>query len=168
MFNEILTLDFWTMAGMFAGLQVINVILNSLKTLIMAKTDSPHQSALINAVTFGFFALIVNQIAALPLEITVPVTIIANVIGVYVTYAIFKKIKKDTLWKIELWIPNPEAYAATVNICKLNGIPVRKDTENFLTVFSSAQAQSQIIKNTLAEFADTPTKYNITEVTKKL
>jgi hypothetical protein len=158
-----------TAIALFASLQLINVILNSLKTLIMAKTDSPHASAIINAVTFGFYTLIVNYIAHMELIITIPVTIVTNVIGVYVTYAIFRKAKKDSLWKIEIWLPTPEDYQIMVDTLEVSQVPIRQDSATFLTVFAATQRQSGIVGALVKDWEKQgkPVKYNITEITKK-
>lgn len=150
--------------GIFAGLQTINVILNSLKTLIMAKTDNPHLSAGINALTFGFYAIVVNQIAHLPLEITVPATVVTNVIGVYATYWIFNKAKKDSLWKIEVYA---HLIGSLMKTLEENDISFFLVTPNVIQVYCYKQAESDIVNNWIkSQDEENNVRYNIVEIKK--
>lgn len=153
--------------ALFFGLQVINVILNSVKTLIMAKTDNAHMSAGINALTFGFYTLVVNQIAHLDLWVTVPVTVVTNVIGVYLSYWLFRKLKKDSLWKIEIYCPQQYDHEIIIAECQNAKIPFAETSPNFLTVYCYTQAHSRAVKDALKLTAEHGTKYNITEINKK-
>jgi hypothetical protein len=150
--------------AIFAGFQTLNVILNSLKTLIMAKTNNPHMSAGINALTFGFYTLIVNYIANMPLEITIPVTVITNVIGVYITYAIFNKAKRDSLWKIEVYAHLTGTLLKKLEAQNIGHFAV---TPNVVQIYCYKQAETAIVKKWIDENADNGVKYNITEITKK-
>jgi len=163
MFN----IEILSAVGLFAGLQVINVILNSLKSLIMAKNDSPHQSALINAVTFGFYTLIVNYIAHMDLMITVPVTIVTNVIGVYITYAIFGQMKKDSLWKVEIYCPKPYDFDIVAGTLEENDVDFSCFSDKVLTAYCYTQEQSRIVAEVVKLTAEHGVKYNITEITKR-
>ena len=111
--------------GIFFTLQVINVILNTAKTLIMTRTNNPHLSAVINAITFGFYAAVVKQIAGLDLTITITITVVTNVIGVYLTYWIAGKLQKDNLWKIEIYSKNADGISTQL---ELRSIPIHSLT----------------------------------------
>jgi hypothetical protein len=81
--------------------QLINVALNTIKTIVMHREEK-ISSSIINALTYGFYAIIVVMTAsALPLWITIIITIITNLIGVYISMLILEKFKKDKLWKVE-------------------------------------------------------------------
>lgn len=150
----------------FFLLQFVNVMLNTGKTLIMARTDNPHASALINAVTFGFYTTVVKQIATLDLSITIVIVIITNVIGVYATYAIVHKLKKDNLWKIEIYTPNPETQQNIITELTAGNVANASINPHFLTAYCYTQNESaytaQVIKG-----AGKGVKYNITEITKR-
>lgn len=152
----------YTVIALFFLLQFINVMLNTAKTLIMARTDNPHMSALINAVTFGFYTAVVKQIATLDLGMTIAVVVVTNVIGVYATYAIVNRLKKDNLWKIEIYIGTNlrlrEALEAT-------GVPMTKTAPQMVTMYAYTQSDSERIKCALHN--NSCKKYNITEITKK-
>lgn len=154
--------------GIFFALQIINVILNTTKTLIMARTDNPHLSAVVNAVTFGFYTAVVKQIAGLDLTITITVTMITNVVGVYVTYWIAGKLKKDNLWKIEVYIKENPAFESFSNFIKTHEIPYVVTSHQFLTIYCYSQEHSKIVGQKIKDCESANTvKYNITEITKR-
>jgi hypothetical protein len=152
--------------GLFFGLQVINVILNTGKTLVMSRTDNPHTAAIINAVTFGFYTAIVKQIATLDLTITIIVTMVTNVIGVYITYAIMKKLRKDNLWKVEIYCPMTQYSNANFVRQELEkaGVPCKEESPTFVTAYCYTQGQSEKTREIIKKHN---AKYNITEITKK-
>lgn len=151
----------WTVA-LFFGLQLVNVILNTLKTLIMAKSDNKHASAIINAATFGFYTAVVQQIGKMDLMITIPVTMVTNVIGVYLTYLIMRKARKDDLWKIEIFTDNE------INIIcaelEYHKIAHTKFTDKVVTAYAYTQVESEKVDRIVKTYK---AKYNITVITKK-
>lgn len=152
----------WKIIILFFGLQLVNVMLNTAKTLIMARTNNPHASAIINAITFGFYTAVVKQIATLDLPTTITVTVITNVIGVYVTYWIVNRMKKDSLWKVEVYgkLLAPLANALTEN--KIGYVFI---TPEVVTIYCYTQAESAIVSDLITN--DPSLKYNITEITKR-
>lgn len=159
--------NFLAVAGIFAVLQLINVVLNTAKTLIMARTDNPHMSALINAVTFGFYTVVVKQIATLDITMTTVVVVLTNVIGVYLTYWLARKLRKDTLWKTEIYISDPEVMASVKTALQVFEIGYAENSPEVLTAYCYTQQQS---KDTADAIRGAQTRctvlYNITEITK--
>lgn len=148
--------------GIFFTLQVINVTLSTAKTLIMTRTNNPHLSAIINAITFGFYTAVVKQIAGLDLIVTITVTMVTNVIGVYLTYWIAGKLQKDNLWKIEIY--NKDADGISTQL-ELRGIPHLQFNAEIITAYCYTQADSVAVKEIISNHPDS--KYNITEITKR-
>ena len=66
-------------ALVFFGSSIINVILNTIKSIVTIK-GSTRAAAIMNAVTFGFYTIIVKQISDFEV-VTVPITIFANLFG---------------------------------------------------------------------------------------
>lgn len=148
--------------SIFFTLQLVNVILNTLKSLIMAKTDNRHLSAIINAITFGFYAAVVQQIGALPLTYTIPVTMVTNLIGVYISYAIMGKMKKDNLWKIEIYSENQTPHIIDELLTQsIAFVPI---TPQVTTTYAYTQEESAEISRIIKKYH---AKYNITEITKR-
>ena len=151
---------------LFATLQIINVILNTAKTLIMSRTDNPHMSALINAITFGFYVAVVKQIATLDLTTTIIITVITNVIGVYITYAIARKLRKDDLWKVEIFAPNQSDMLSICDLLDEGNVSYYPD-DHLITAYCYTQTESKTVNDALKLTAEHGVKYNITVITKK-
>ena len=140
---------------LFFVCQLINVALNTAKTIIMHKEEK-ISSSLINAITFGFYAIIVVMTAsALPLWITIVITVITNLIGVYLSMWILEKCKKDSLWEITATVLN-ENNDIDYIIEKLekekisfNMVWTFNQEEVIFHIYSKNQKESQIIKNLL-------------------
>lgn len=146
---------------------LINVMLSTLKTILTVKA-SKGIATLINAITYGFYAIVVKQLASLDLITTVSVTIITNIIGVYVSMWLLEKVKKDCLWKISITTKDKTLLNKIENFgieYTINPVEYKKNTYYSIEVFSENQKDSAIIKNILNEYN---VKYNITEINKKL
>jgi hypothetical protein len=92
---------------LFVVLQLVNVVLQTLKSIITVK-GTTTQSALMNALAYGVYTVIVVFTAGTftgdyltDLVIKIAVTMGTNLIGVYISAWILNKFKKDKLWKVE-------------------------------------------------------------------
>lgn len=145
---------------------LINVMLSTLKTILTVKA-SKGVATIINAITYGFYAIVVKQLASLDLITTVTVTIVTNIIGVYVSMWLLEKTKKDCLWKISVTtkddtlVEKLEKFSISY---VMNPVQYKKQTYYNIDVFSENQKDSSIIENILKEYK---VKYNITEINKK-
>ena len=92
-------------ALIFFGSSLVNVILNTIKSIVTVK-GSTGIAAIMNAITFGFYTIVVKQISSFDLIITVPITIVTNLLGVYLAKFILDLFKKDKLWRISCIVPN--------------------------------------------------------------
>lgn len=157
-------IEFATIAFFICSL--INVMLSTLKTILTVKA-SKGVATIINAITYGFYAIVVKQLASLDLITTVTVTIITNIIGVYVSMWLLEKTKKDCLWKISVTtkdntlVEKLEKFSISY---VMNPVQYKKQTYYNIDVFSENQKDSSIIENILKEYK---VKYNITEINKK-
>lgn len=144
---------------------LINVMLSTLKTILTVKA-SKGVATIINAITYGFYAIVVKQLASLDLITTVTVTIVTNIIGVYVSMWLLEKTKKDCLWKISVTtkdntlVEKLEKFSISY---VMNPVQYKKQTYYNIDVFSENQKDSSIIENILKEYK---VKYNITEINK--
>lgn len=145
---------------------LINVMLSTLKTILTVKA-SKGVATIINAITYGFYAIVVKQLASLDLITTVTVTIITNIIGVYVSMWLLERTKKDCLWKISVTTKDntlvEKLEKFTISYV-MNPVQYKKQTYYNIDVFSENQRDSSIIENILKEYK---VKYNITEINKK-
>ena len=80
----------WSQALIFFVCSFINVMLSTMKSILTVRSTK-NVAAIINAVTYGFYAIVVKQLADLDIPITVVVTILTNLIGVYLSMWILDK-----------------------------------------------------------------------------
>lgn len=140
----------------FVVCQFINVGLNTAKTIIMHKEEK-ISSSIINAVTFGFYAIIVVMTAsALPLWITILITVVTNLFGVYGSMWLLDKFKKDSLWEIVATVNNFDnlqylTLSFTIDHISYNYIETNKPNQFIFHIYSENQKQSAFIKKELDE-----------------
>ena len=140
---------------LFVVCQLINVGLNTAKTIIMHKEEKVS-SSIINAITYGFYAIIVVMTAsALPLWITIVITFITNLIGVYGSMWLLDKWKKDSLWEIVATVKfdkdtlNRLTVFLKANQISFNMVDTWDKSETIFHIYSKGQEQSALIKKNL-------------------
>ena len=151
----------------FTVCSLVNVILSTMKTILTVRSTKVVAS-IINAVTYGFYAIVVKQLASLDLTVTVIVTIATNLIGVYLSMWLMDKMKKDCLWKISVTTKDKSIVKKIENFdieYTMSPIQYKKETYYSIEIFSKNQKDSTIIKNILNEYK---VKYNVTEIAKTL
>ena len=153
-----LTLSLGWYIVVFIICQLINVALNTAKTIIMHKEEKVS-SSIINAITYGFYAIIVVMTAsALPLWITILITAITNLIGVYGSMWVLEKFKKDSLWEIVATTDriNLEEIREYLNVCEIahnyNLVDNYKNSQVVFRIYSQNQKESEEIKFILDKF----------------
>ena len=148
----------------FIVCSLINVILSTLKTLIMVNAGE-KMSILINAICYGFYTLVVKQLSSVDYMTAVVVTIIANIVGVWISYRIMNLFTKDKVWRITATLKGKKEFDDCIEQLKKFNIgctPIEKTTS--LDIYSYNQKESKIIKNILDNY---DYKYFIQEMTKK-
>lgn len=139
----------------FVVCNIINVALNTFRSIIMHKEEK-ISSSIINAITYGFYAIIVVMTAsALPLWITIVISAITNLIGVYGSMWLLERFKKDSLWEITATILNDKNDIDYIieelekeNI-SFNMMYTFNEKEVVFHIYSKNQKESQTIKNLL-------------------
>lgn len=141
----------------FTVCQLINVALNTAKTIIMHKEEK-ISSSIINAITFGFYAIIVVMTAsALDLWITIVITTATNLVGVYGSMWVLEKFKKDKLWEIVATVQGKKElqylimtfeYETNFSI-SYNYTATNKNNEYVFHIYSKNQKESVFIKKEL-------------------
>lgn len=152
----------WSQSLIFFVCSFINVMLSTMKSILTVRSTK-NVAAIINAVTYGFYAIVVKQLADLDIPITVVVTILTNLIGVYLSMWILDKIKKDSLWKITVTTPseNLKKIAQELDAEKI-GYTYFSVTERkgVMDIYSETSKQSTCIREILKKYK---VKYCITE-----
>lgn len=148
----------------FTMVQIVNSGLQTAKTMILAKSDSPHLQAFSNAVAFGFYAIVVRMIADIPLWVSVGGSMVANIVGVYIVDYTFKKIKKVKLWRIEVTL-NGKAETEKMKTELLNCfVPVTYNGNSTMLLYCYTTAHSNKVIGILSKYKYE--KYNIVECLK--
>ena len=150
---------------LFCICSLVNVILSTLKTLIMVNAGE-KMAILINAVCYGFYTFVVKQLAEVDYATAVIVTILANIIGVWVSYRIMDLFKKDKLWRITATLKNQKEFQECIENLKKYNIgftPIEKT--NSVDIYSYNQKESAIVKTILSNYNH---KYFIQEMAKSL
>lgn len=100
------------MIVIFSVCSIVNVMLNTIKTIIMYRNEK-ISSALINAITYGFYTVVVVLMAGeMALWLKMILTAATNFIGVWLSMCIMDKINKDKLWKVEITVKTDQAEFA--------------------------------------------------------
>lgn len=148
--------DYFIVIGLFAVIQLINVMLNTVKSVWTVKA-SPLKASLINAITFGFYTIVVQTTAQCSLLITVPVTIITNLIGVWCSLKLLEKFKKDTIWRITTSVKKEDLDSLVSDLQKENiayAVYENKSKNEYeiLDIFSYNREESKQTKTLLVKY----------------
>lgn len=148
----------------FIILNVVNVVIQTVKTIVTVN-GTPLSAAIINAVTFAIYTVVVVFMNADGLGVFWKAVIIGvvNFIGVYVVKLIEIKNRKDKLWKVEatVWQCYTESLHKDLDIANIphNYIDnVGKYT--LFNVYCETQAQSAKAKAILGMYS---AKYFVSE-----
>lgn len=149
----------------FCICSLVNVILSTLKTLIMVNAGR-GSAIIINAICYGFYTLVVKQLSSVDYITAVVVTILANIVGVWISYKIMDFFKKDKLWRITVTLKTLDEFAECVQqLAKYNIGYTPIENTNSVDIYSYSQKESAIIKNILGNY---DYKYFIQEMAKSL
>lgn len=155
----------------FFGLNLVNVMLCTMKSILTIKSTKLVAS-LINAITFGFYALVIKSMGNYDLVVIVACTIVANLIGVYASMWILDKFEKDKVWKVTV-IPQAKDIIdlqAKLIIFGLgfNKIPITTKYGETMAfdIFTNNQKESVTLKDILNDYEKI--KYHIAELGKGL
>lgn len=149
----------------FCICSLVNVILSTLKTLIMVNAGR-GSAIVINAVCYGFYTLVVKQLGAVDYLTAVVVTIAANIIGVWISYKIMDLFTKDKVWRITATLKDKAEFDECVKVLKQYNIGFSYiEQTKAIDIYSYNQKESAVVKNILANYKH---KYFIQEMAKSL
>ena len=140
----------------FTLCSLVNVMLNTAKTIIMYRNEK-LSSALANAVTYGFYTVVVVLMAGdMELWVKVAVTAITNFIGVWLSMFILEKIRKDKLWRVEFTVNNERTdCVGIVSDLRAADVPFNANDLGVHTVFTcycATQADSLNVKEIITKY----------------
>ena len=114
----------------FLILQLINVILSTIKSIITIRGNK-LSAVLINSIYYGYYTLIIKAVGTAEtfsvfgievdgtLAIAV-ITILTNVIGVWLSLTVLERFRKDKLWLLKITVELPEVKDLKNELLKNN------------------------------------------------
>lgn len=147
---------------LFIILQVINVILSTIKSIVMIK-GSKWGAIIANTIYFGVYTAVLKQISAIDnLLVLVIITMLANFFGTWIGIVITDKLRKADLWTIKtvVRIEYLKEYKQALNEAGLKYISYQTTWDEYtaIDIFSESRTQSKTIKEILINFK---AKYSI-------
>jgi hypothetical protein len=144
----------WLLIG-FIIATLINVILSTLKSVITVKGGRVVAS-LTNAVAYGFNTICIKSISDVELWIAVLVTVLSNLVGVYIALTIMKKFEKERLWKITISVPSESLKDLKQDLHDnhLGFITYETSYEKYkvVDVFSHGKEESRLLRSLLNKY----------------
>lgn len=149
----------------FCICSLINVVLSTTKSLVMINC-SRNSAIMMNAISYGFYTLVVKQLASVDYLTAVVVTILSNIIGVWLSYKVMDITKKDKVWRITVHIKNSVECAKVIEqLGQYNISCTAIPSSNNVDIYSYNQKESNIVKSILSNYKH---KYFIQEMSKSL
>ena len=153
----------WTLLLIFIGLNIANVIIQTIKSIATVKCGK-GVAALVNAVAYGLYTIVtVYLMCELSLGLKALVVALCNLIGVYVVKWAEEKARKDKLWKVEATVLRGYTQSLRSELDRAD-IPhnylenVGKYT--LFNIFCATQTQSAKAKEIMAKYE---AKYFVSE-----
>jgi hypothetical protein len=165
--------EFLTIAVLiFFMVSLVNVILSTLRSLVTAKSDSKFIVSLMNGLSYGFYAIVIQQMTSFSMVITVVITLVSNFIGVAMSMYILDMVKKDKVWKVSVTVLDNSENIAIINDLQANDLSASYFTMQSknkkllgIDIYSKSQKESLLLRELLEKYN---VKYNISEVRNSL
>lgn len=137
----------------FTILTIVNVIFSTIKSLATIKA-SPAIAALVSGLYYGYYnVVLLYTVADFPLWQKVLITLLCNLVGVYIVKDGEQRARKEKLWKVELTVPTK--YRETVDF-DLKEVPhsyiVLSDKHTLFNFYCATQAESQKVKDIVNQY----------------
>ena len=156
----------------FFALQLVNVIFGTIRSIV-TNSGTKLTAAIVNAVSYTFYAAIVKLTTQQDMIVVIGATFITNMIGVYLAIWLLEKFKKDRLWRITVTIPikigSLDTRAITESLDKYNisyTVYIGNDVK-VIDIYSKTQGESSLIKEILSPY-DKKIKYFVSQMDKTL
>lgn len=148
-------LDYGLLA-IFVGLTIVNVILNTARTIITVKGEM-FMSALISALAFGIYTLVViYTVCELPMWLKVMIVALTNFVGVYIVKYAEMWFRKDRVWVVDVVLSGRDIMAAksylNAHNIRFTELKISDLTSSQFHIYSNTQEESRAIKELLSLF----------------
>lgn len=146
---------------LFIVLSILNVILNTIKSIVTVK-GSPLVASLVNGLTFFVYTyVIIFTNCELNMHLKAIITAVVNIIGVYVVKLIEEKARKDKMWKIEMTIPTQYLEAVDYDLAEIPHNYIKlSDKHTLFNFYCATQKETIKVKEIVNQYG---AKYFISE-----
>ena len=152
----------------FFAAQLVNVILSTIKSVITIK-GTKQVAAIFSAINYGVNTFVIKSITDVDMWIAIIVSVVCNLVGVYIGLWITEKLRKEQLWKITVTVPteNFEDFKVELKENNIDFISYETSWDKYkvVDVFSRHKSKSKIIKKI---FNNYDVKYTISANTQQL
>ena len=152
----------WLLIG-FTLATLINVILSTLKSVITIK-GGRFIASISNAISYGFNTIVIKSITDVNLWVAIVITVLSNLVGVYLALTITKKFEKERLWKITVTVltENAKDLKTDLHEANIGFITYETSYEKYkvIDIFSNDKAESRVVRKLLSQYN---VKYTINE-----
>lgn len=151
---NVLTNEMILSIGLFFLLQLINVILSTMRSILTINAK-PSVAALFNACSYTFYNVIVKLITSQDMAVIMVVTFLTNLLGVYIAKFILNKMTKDKLWIYNATIKGKNISIDTIiemlKVAKIDYLynTIKQDSLYSLQIFAPSQKESKLIREIL-------------------
>lgn len=134
---------------MFFLCQLVNVILSTIKNVVTIK-GTKIVASIFSAINYGVNTIIIKTISDVELWVAVLVSVVCNLVGVYIGMWITEKMRKEQLWKITVTIPTENLQQFKEELLKndIDFIAYETSWKDYkvVDVFSKHKTTSKVIK----------------------
>ncbi len=141
---------------LFIILQIVNVVLSTIKSLILIK-GYKWASIIANTIYFGVYTAVLKQLTLIDnIWLLIIITMAANFLGTWVGIVITDKVRKADLWTIATVVKKEyiKDYKQALNEAKIKYISYQTTWDECaaIDIFSENRSQSKAIKEILLRF----------------
>lgn len=145
-----------SLLALFVILTIVNVILNTARTIITVK-GGMFWSSFMSALAFGFYTIvIIYTVCDLPMWLKATVTALANFVGTYFVKWLEMKVRKDKLWMVDVVLTGDQILAAKsyLDPWKIQYIemPISNSDSSQFHIYSKTQDESRHIRDLLKTY----------------
>ena len=147
---------------------MVNVGLQTFKSISTVQ-GGKFGAAASNALTYGFYTIILKQISSYPLGISVLVMVTTNFIGVYAVKLLLEKTRKERLWKITV-VTNQKNQLQMEEKLRYRNIEyvvfnLPESKKIVFDIYSNSEIESAYIKEILSNIGG---RVSVVEIEKEL
>ena len=145
----------WNLFWLFVIFNIINVIIQTAKSIVTIKCNK-YVASIVNAIAYGFNTVVIKSISDVELWVAVLVTMLSNLVGVYIALTISKKFEKEKLWKITVTVSSDDVknFKGELHNEDIPFITYETSYDKYkvVDIFSQNKIESKKVKNIISNY----------------